>query len=584
MPLKDIDVKTFESYKKAIHQDVTKISDTSKVKFWVYKDIELPDATGKKQKIPGFIALVDDAGVRNFLRGKKLMCTGICRLEHGKVQFEPVKGAVPYAQLKKTVPLFLGKQLYIPTGAKEDEESESIEDDREETPLQNHTEHPDPKLEHRDPQLEHPDPQLAAAWAKLEQQVHSAMAAFPDRKQALQQAAAHIAELIKANKGPEATKSMEALREQLTASLAKQPDSSPTKQLDSSVLTAEWGKLVPRIKAAGDPALLQAAADAGKHLGDLVKQGKLDEAQTLIDQLTARLDQLKTKPPETSKLDPKDIVAAWQKLAPQIDKKAKVHPEVKEAALRARKQAEELTKAGRLDAAKHILEELAKYLAGVGEESSETETEDTGRTAPEDPRRKQYEQRWTRLEKEVQRVLQAKLGDASRIRTAVALAGERAEGGDLASALKVLDGLQDLLSVAETEDVAPIPGLVEYRKKLHTFQTARAKVERQIEQLSSAISKLLPEEEDFADSLSEELDDELEEVQDLIDDAINASNDDREPADKALQGRIQESAKALESSQLVQEAETNPFGVPVEIRKILVTALSEISGSMPLTA
>ena len=114
MPLKEVDLKTFESYKKAVHSDVTKITDSSKTKFWVYKDIELPDAKGKKQKILGFIVLVDDAHVRGAMRGKKLLCNGICNLESGKVNFEPIKGKVPYARLKKSVPLFLGNNSSFP--------------------------------------------------------------------------------------------------------------------------------------------------------------------------------------------------------------------------------------------------------------------------------------------------------------------------------------------------------------------------------------------------------------------------------------------------------------------------------------
>jgi hypothetical protein len=40
MPLKADDLKTVESYKKAVKQDATKLSEHGNTKFWIYKDIE----------------------------------------------------------------------------------------------------------------------------------------------------------------------------------------------------------------------------------------------------------------------------------------------------------------------------------------------------------------------------------------------------------------------------------------------------------------------------------------------------------------------------------------------------------------
>jgi hypothetical protein len=38
-------------------------------KFWIYKDVELPNTSGKKQKYPAFLALVDDNGIRKAMTG-----------------------------------------------------------------------------------------------------------------------------------------------------------------------------------------------------------------------------------------------------------------------------------------------------------------------------------------------------------------------------------------------------------------------------------------------------------------------------------------------------------------------------------
>ena len=79
MPLKEVDLKTFEAYKKAIRLDLPKIT-AGNTKFWIYRDVELPNAAGKKQKIASFIALVDEKAIKPLLKGKTLICKGTCGL------------------------------------------------------------------------------------------------------------------------------------------------------------------------------------------------------------------------------------------------------------------------------------------------------------------------------------------------------------------------------------------------------------------------------------------------------------------------------------------------------------------------
>jgi hypothetical protein len=124
MPLKIDDLKTVESYKKAIKQDVTRISASGNTKFWIYKDIELPAASGGKQKLPALISLVDDTATKAVLKGKQPLCRGTCGLEGGKIAFEAAQGKVPYAVLTKSVPLLLGKMVHIPSGADAESDGE----------------------------------------------------------------------------------------------------------------------------------------------------------------------------------------------------------------------------------------------------------------------------------------------------------------------------------------------------------------------------------------------------------------------------------------------------------------------------
>ena len=127
MSLKADDLKTVESYKKAIKLDFTKLSAQGNTRFWIYKDIELPTASGGKQKLPALLALVDDNAVKAVLKGKQPLCSGLSGFKDGEVFFEANRGKVPYGVMKKAVPLLLGKPLRVPAGEEdsgaEDEES-----------------------------------------------------------------------------------------------------------------------------------------------------------------------------------------------------------------------------------------------------------------------------------------------------------------------------------------------------------------------------------------------------------------------------------------------------------------------------
>ena len=580
MPLKDVDLKTFEAYKKAIRQDVTKIGPTTKTKFWVYKDINLPDQQGKPKLLKAFVALVDDRGVRQALRNKKLVCLGTCRLEQGKVAFDPVKGKVPYNTLKVSVPLLLGKMLFIPPNASPEDDTDDaieIENEADDNATEDKPSNGDGKPKSTIP-VPPPQPQtspLAGAWSKLSRDTQAAIAANPARKDALTRAAAGIAELLNSNPA-EAKKRMDALSALLT--------SPPTGQPDAASIKAAWGKLVPNIKLADNAALTQAAADASKQIPELMKQGKMTEAQAIIDQLTARVDALKSQPKPS--LTAADISAAWRKLVPEVEQKSKVQPDLKDAALRVRKQIEELIKAGKFGEAQKAIDGLADLLSKAGSDTTKTKPEDSESReegSPPNPQQAEYERKRKQMDADILRALKNQIGDVSRIRAAVALAEERAEGGDYASALKVLVSLSELIEQGEIDDDdQPAPGLVEYRKSLFAFEKARRAVEAQLDQLTSAIPTTLPDEAEFADELADEIGEQIEELQELIEKSIEAANDEKAPVNSSLKDTIEATLNDIRESKLLAKAETNTFGVPVTFRKTLVAALEEILKAIPV--
>ena len=107
-------------------------------------------------------------------------------------------------------------------------------------------------------------------------------------------------------------------------------------------------------------------------------------------------------------------------------------------------------------------------------------------------------------------------------------------------------------------------------------------MEQQLEKLSAAIPKEVPDEADLAAAVAEEISEELEEVQDVIDAAINAANDEKAPANADIKKRVASTLKTLDSHPLIQQVESNPFGIAVEIRKTLMPVLEQIAEAMPV--
>src|ERR1035441_6931004 len=230
MPLKEPDLKDTETYKKASRVDLPKIA-SGNAKFWIYKDVELPNTSGKKQKYPAFLALVDDNGIRKAMAGKKLICKGTCGLKEDRIAFEATTGTVPYKLLKASLPLLLGKAVWVPTGM----ENEGEEGEAEETappppaPQAQAPGAPPPPQAAAAPPAQSPGaPPLSAAsltgaWTKLVKDVQAYAAAHPERKADLFRDLTAIGALLKANQAAEAKPKMDKLQAALDAPPAPPP-------------------------------------------------------------------------------------------------------------------------------------------------------------------------------------------------------------------------------------------------------------------------------------------------------------------------------------------------------------------------
>ncbi|MCA8977184.1 MAG: hypothetical protein KDC98_20855 [Planctomycetes bacterium] len=122
------------------------------------------------------------------------------------------------------------------------------------------------------------------------------------------------------------------------------------------------------------------------------------------------------------------------------------------------------------------------------------------------------------------------------------------------------------------------PGLVKYRSSLLSFARTKDSIRQQLRTLKSEVAAL-PSEGDLADELERRLDGMFTGIADVVDDAINASSDDREPVTQAVRTRLQEAIAEVGSDPLLEHVDQSPWGL--SIKAPLLRALSDIQRAMP---
>jgi hypothetical protein len=292
MPLKELDLKDTDTYKKASRVDLSKVA-SGNAKFWIYKDVELTNTSGKKQKYPAFLALVDDNGIRKAMAGKKLICKGTCSMKEERIAFEPTTGTVPYKLLKTSLPLLLGKAVWIPTGMEDEgEEGEGASASASAAAP--------PAAPPQAPAAPPPPPQAAAAppaqapgaapltaasltgpWTKLVKDVQAYAAAHPERKADLFKDMAAIGALLKANQAAEAKPKMDKMQAALDA-----PPTPPSQAAAGPAqVAARWGALVKEMQAiiAAHPEKKAELVRVSAGIPDLIRAGKLDAATKQLE-------------------------------------------------------------------------------------------------------------------------------------------------------------------------------------------------------------------------------------------------------------------------------------------------------------
>jgi len=341
LPLTAVDLATVEAYKKAIRLEAARIG-TQGIKFWVYRDVELPTAAGKKQKLPVFIALADDTAIKPLLKSGTLACRGMCALRGGKIAFDSQQGVVPYNLLRTAVPVFFGKNLLVPLpvpggparpggGATAANGAATL--------------------------------QLTAALRQISQKAAQRKYANPAERAAFAKAMASVPELLRTSKLPEAKKRIEQLNTMLKAPPAppRPPAGGPSGPRYAD-LNATWKQLSQKAtqRMSAHPAGRAAFTKAMAGIPELLRGGKLPDAKKRLDQLEAMLKVPPPPPPPPPGGGPKyaELNATWKQVSQKATQRMSANPWEKEAFTKAMVGIPDLLRGGKLPEAKKRIEQL----------------------------------------------------------------------------------------------------------------------------------------------------------------------------------------------------------------------------------
>jgi hypothetical protein len=446
-------------------------------------------------------------------------------MKEERIAFEPSTGKVPYKVLKVSVPLLLGKAVWIPTGMEEEGDEETGET-------------------------------VAGG---------PATGTIP---------APHAAEPPAAAKP--VTGTMPAPFAATPPVATTPPQAPPAPPVSAASLTGAWTKLVKEVQAyaAAHPEHKAELFKEMAAISELLKANKAAEAKPKMDQMQAKLD---AAPPAAADVKPTGaadaqahVAVRWTALVKELQSAAAAHPEKKAELVRASAGIGDMIRAGKIDLANKLMDTVESLLK-------------------ENPREKEYRARHQALEERLAAALKDPARDASRLRAVSAFAAEKAEAGDFDAALKALKQLEDALAAAPAagtaeQQGAPYKGIVAYRKALLEFDQAKKAVDAQVQALAKAVVGRSPVYEDLADAIEDQISGLNEEIGDAIDEAMSVSGNQAAPVTDAVKASIQKYLNDVAASPLVKRADSNPFGVNVSIEKTLVAALQHVRQSLPVPA
>jgi Tfp pilus assembly major pilin PilA len=243
--------------------------------------------------------------------------------------------------------------------------------------------------------------------------------------------------------------------------------------------------------------------------------------------------------------------------------------------------------------------------AGQAAQAGAPATDPAGKTPPrsEEELDAAWLARFETTEKVYLEVMARQPADAGKLRAVMDFANGKAEAKQYAAASQALDRLDGMLAKVpaaptRTDDTAKAgngaakagdasgekgyKGLVAYRTSLLEFRNAVATVNGQIASLKAAIPSQMPEESALADELSSELSSLTKSLLDAVDEAMNTAENVESPITDAMLDRLMAYADEVQTSELVEHVDSNPFGVTMTVQKTLMAALANIQAKWPV--
>jgi hypothetical protein len=269
-----------------------------------------------------------------------------------------------------------------------------------------------------------------------------------------------------------------------------------------------------------------------------------------------------------------DLVAEYQKLVPEMKRKAAEQPPLQEPLTRTAKQFQEALNGGQLEDAKAALEQLVQILAGPVQDPAQ-----------------EFAKRYAALKPRLEQAVREGRGDTSKMRAGAQFAVEAANQKEFARALKALEQLERLVENASASDLAsgragskPAPG-VDYRISLLNWENAKKKVRSELQKLETAILTDFANEPKFTEIKNslKKLEDVLagfdERLRDELDEALNAQPAARPDLHKQALAILDEYLNYVKTDPFIDAVDSNPF-VPVSVRDPLEKTLNGIAGQL----
>jgi hypothetical protein len=364
--------------------------------------------------------------------------------------------------------------------------------------------------------------------------------------------------------------------------VAAAPAADGSADEDQATFKRRFGEVSARVKtfASEQGAAAKPVIAKFKQAHTLGQNGEFGPALSALDDLEELLEGGAKASPQADAL-----AAEWSKRLKEIA------PQIKEVLTAKLEGSRDIALKFKEAQGHESKQDLETAIATLDEVSAMIKNLTSGDTKLQD----EWTQRFKELEPDLASVLEQKLGDPSKLRAARDMAVEKADSGDHATALKILDRLQPAVAQAlasakpaaggESKKREISPGVAFTQSRL-AWNAAKDKVQAELASLEKAIldaakdepADVFTEIKGSTSKLYEILGKRNENLMDKLDEGLNADKDS--PAQLKAYGEagklVEDYVKFVNGSPLVQEIDSNPFK-PVAVKKTLDMTLKVLA-------